>query len=51
MVAKPAPCWQCLEEQHQLYTAGPKGIDYMPDLSDTQASGTYSDWGVWAGRK
>lgn len=38
MVAKPAPCWQCPEEQHKLSTAGPTGI-YTPDLSDTQAWG------------
>lgn len=38
VVAKPAPCWQCPEEQHKLSTAGPTGI-YTPDLSDTQAWG------------
>lgn len=32
MVAKPAPCWRCLEEQHQLYNAQPEGIDYTPPL-------------------
>lgn len=33
MVAKPAPCWQYLEERHQFNTAGPKGITCPTSLT------------------
>jgi hypothetical protein len=30
MVAKPAPCWRYLEEQHQLYNEGSVGNNTPP---------------------